>query len=159
MTSIENAMLIAARREVLLDADAECTPAIDLDDVETAIVGSARAHVWEASTAYQYGDMVQPAIRNGHRYRCLAAGISGSSSPTFPSGQHATVTDGDDIVWVEDGPDYRNVYDVRAALESVWFQKAEKASGLVDSREGGASSKIQAQCLERAKGYAPLVIA
>lgn len=54
------------------------------------------------STAYVVGDLVRPASSNGHVYRCLTAGTSGSTAPTWPTGNLGQVTDGT-AVWGEFG--------------------------------------------------------
>lgn len=54
------------------------------------------------TTAYVVGDMVRPATSNGHIYRCLAAGTTASSEPTWPTAGLATVTDGS-VTWSEFG--------------------------------------------------------
>lgn len=57
------------------------------------------------STAYSEGDIVIPATRNGHRYRCTTAGTSAASPPTFPTTDGETVTDGT-VVWTEYGGEF-----------------------------------------------------
>ncbi|GII87080.1 hypothetical protein Ssi03_50700 [Sphaerisporangium siamense] len=54
------------------------------------------------STAYAVGDLVRPASSNGHVYRCIAAGTSASSAPTWPTTPLTTVTDGT-VTWIECG--------------------------------------------------------
>jgi hypothetical protein len=46
------------------------------------------------STAYAVGDVVRPASANGHLYRCIVAGTSAGSPPTFPTVSGQTYTDG-----------------------------------------------------------------
>jgi len=55
--------------------------------------------VWQASTAYSAGDMVRPTTDNDFVYYALNDGTSGSSEPSWPTTQGATVTD-NDITWV-----------------------------------------------------------
>lgn len=54
------------------------------------------------TTAYVVGDMIRPGTSNGHIYRCLAAGTTASSEPTWPTAGLATVTDGS-VTWSEFG--------------------------------------------------------
>lgn len=49
---------------------------------------------WQASTSYSVGDVVRPTTRNGFTYKCITAGTSGSSEPTWPTTAGQTVTDG-----------------------------------------------------------------
>lgn len=60
--------------------------------------GTARAN----TTGYLVGDIVRPATPNGHLYRCIIAGTSGGSPPTFPTVSGNTVADGS-VTWAETG--------------------------------------------------------
>src|SRR3984885_6978697 len=57
---------------------------------------------WQASTAYLVGEYVQPTVTggNGHLYRCIAAGTTQATEPTWPLTENATVTDGG-VTWQE----------------------------------------------------------
>ena len=57
---------------------------------------------WVATTAYNVGDIIQPATPNGHVYKCIQSGISGTSTPTFPTGSGLTVSD-HTAIWQENG--------------------------------------------------------
>lgn len=62
--------------------------------------GGARwkAGVWVKQTTYAVGDMVIPTNPNGHFYRCITAGTSGITEPTWPLTGSAVVNDG--VQWV-----------------------------------------------------------
>lgn len=63
---------------------------------------AASATAWQASHAYAVNDTVRKVSNNGHVYRCIVAGTSSSSEPTWPTGPGATVTDGS-VTWAEAG--------------------------------------------------------
>jgi hypothetical protein len=48
---------------------------------------------WASGTAYAYGAVVIPPTPNGFLYRCVAAGTSGGSPPSFPTTVGQTVAD------------------------------------------------------------------
>lgn len=54
------------------------------------------------STAYAVGDVVRPATGNGHLYRCVIAGTSGGTIPTYTLVSGNTLTDGT-VTWAEIG--------------------------------------------------------
>jgi prepilin-type N-terminal cleavage/methylation domain-containing protein len=57
---------------------------------------------WVQLTMYSIGDFVIPTTKNGHRYRCTTAGISGASEPTWPTAKGGTFIDGT-VTWTESG--------------------------------------------------------
>jgi len=59
---------------------------------------------WSGSTGYEVGDLIVPTTRNGHFYKCTAAGTSGSTEPTWSTSSGGTVTDGG-VTWEEQGGD------------------------------------------------------
>lgn len=74
---------------------------------------------WTAATLYFVGDVVKPATPNAHRYKVTRIGsplsatneagaTSGGTTPTFPTGSGATVSEGsgaNTIEWTEIGND------------------------------------------------------
>jgi len=152
-------MQAEATAEVALHAQADCTPVIT-GDIYGIIAKYRRATIHLVSTAYAYGDVVQLLTRNGHRYRCIEGGTRDSTEPTFPTSLGGRITDGT-VLWVEDGCDYENIYDTRAAICEAWVKKAEMASNLVTQSSMNSkveASNLQAQCIQRAREYAPLVL-
>lgn len=89
---------------------------VDVGEVRTVrcrvALGSSRCGVrisasdWQASTSYlasidrdaRVGNVVKPTVQTGYWYRCVTAGTSGVSEPTFPTSLDATVSDGT-VVW------------------------------------------------------------
>lgn len=59
---------------------------------------------WQSGTSYSVGDYVIPSVQNGHIYRCITAGNSGTGEPSWPTGDGNTVGDGT-VEWecVENG--------------------------------------------------------
>jgi flagellar hook protein FlgE len=56
---------------------------------------------WQASTAYNVGQIISPSASNGHFYECTVAGTSGNAPPTWPT-DGSTVTDGT-VTWQDMG--------------------------------------------------------
>jgi hypothetical protein len=68
----------------------------------TVTAANSWSPTWAASTPYAVGDVVKPLTPNGHLYRCVTAGTSGGSAPSWPTGHGLNVTD-NTAVWVEIG--------------------------------------------------------
>ncbi len=66
--------------------------------IEATVDDDAGATTWLASTAYALDDLVLPTVANGYYYKCTTAGTSGTTEPTWPTTEGATVTDGT-VVW------------------------------------------------------------
>jgi hypothetical protein len=77
----------------------------------TYTVANSWATQWAASTAYAVGDIVRPTAGNSHVYRCIVAGTSAGSQPTWPTVSGQTVVD-NTVTWAEIG---RGVTQIDAA--------------------------------------------
>lgn len=55
------------------------------------------------STSYNYGDLVAPAVPNGHVYLCTTPGQSGVATPVFSAVSGGATADGA-VVWTECNP-------------------------------------------------------
>lgn len=53
-----------------------------------------RAGIWQSGTSYAAGDIVIPVNPNGHFYRCITAGTSGTSEPSWPLTGSLIINDG-----------------------------------------------------------------
>ncbi len=53
-----------------------------------------KAGIWVKQTSYAVGDIVIPTNPNGHFYRCITAGTSEASEPTWPLTGSATINNG-----------------------------------------------------------------
>lgn len=69
-----------------------------------AIVLDGGYPFWQPDTNYAADAVVVPLPLTGRRYQCTTPGISGASSPSFPTAYGATVQDGA-AVWTCLGPD------------------------------------------------------
>lgn len=78
-------------------------------------VAANSATAWAASTAYAVGDVVRPTVATGHCYRCIVAGTSGATEPTWPTVNGQNVTDGT-VTWDEIGAGYV----VIDAADTIW---------------------------------------
>lgn len=78
------------------------------------VVAASSLSAWTAATAYVPGDFRRPTSPNGHGYRCVVGGTSGSSQPTWPTGSGREVDD-NGVIWVESGTAFVK-YDVTADI-------------------------------------------
>ena len=58
----------------------------------------ASATAWASATSYAVGDVRRPTAGNGRIYRCIVAGTSGGSQPTWPTTDRGYVVDGS-VTW------------------------------------------------------------
>ena len=58
--------------------------------------------VWTASVSYAVNSIIVPTATNGHYYKAVQGGTSGSGQPTFPTGTGQRVADGQ-VIWQEAG--------------------------------------------------------
>lgn len=77
--------------------------------------GSATAHV--VSTVYEVGDIVRPASANTYVYRCIVAGTSSGSAPSWPTVIGEDVAD-NDITWENCGTSFVKLDSVDAQWTS-----------------------------------------
>lgn len=145
-------------------AQVNTVPVLEDDEIKILIDNSQRASLWTAATAYNYGDVIIPTVRNGHTYECIQAGTSGSTEPEWVKTDFRTQSDGSSdpvLRWQENGPDYANVFDMRTALHSAWLLKAEKVAHLTDKQQSESSytqSQLFDHCMKMAEKYAPLLV-
>lgn len=168
MPTIEE-QLNSAMQQLKRNCAYTSVPVLDeTDDLEPILAETARASIWTDDTAYIFGAVVLPTVRNGHRYRCIQGGTSAEDAedePQWPLFTGRTITDGESdpqLIWQEDGPDYENVYDVRRATHKAWLLKAARASELYLTRQSGSTfehQQIYQHCMEQAKAWAPINMA
>lgn len=96
--------------------------------------------VWAAGRSYAVDYVITPASAGGKSYRCIVAGVSGGTEPTWPSGDGSTVTDGG-VTWRYEPP----TGDILAMVKSAVTQIAAVAKESVnmgvmvfgDNNQGG----------------------
>lgn len=147
----------AAMNELRRLAQPDSTPELDDVELNSILDDCQRASFWILSTAFAFGDVVLPATKNGHRYKCTTAGTTAATEPTWPTRDGSTVTDGT-VTWQEAGPDFDNVFDVRSAAGQAWMVKTAKASVLFNG-SGQQTSQIAEHCKQMAESFDPINIA
>ncbi len=88
------------------------------------------------NTAYLVGDIVRPATGNGLVYRCVVAGTSGGSIPTFSTVRGRETADGT-VVWVTMGS---SVTSFDAADITLSNATISATGGVTYKSRGGAAS-------------------
>lgn len=153
-----------AMQTLRLYGQPDIAPVIPSLALDTILNSTRRATIWAADTAYGFGDVILPTVRNGHCYRCIQAGTSEASAdnePEWPVGMSATITEGASdplLMWQEAGPDFDNLYDVRAAIRQVWEMKASLTASL-HSSGGAQAQQVYDHCLKQAERYGSLEMA
>ena len=139
-------------------------PQLSDADLDGLLDKAKRASTWKPNTAYAHGDTVQPTVGNGHRYRAIEGGTSGSTEPRWPKSKAATIGDGasdPQLRWLEEGPAYPNMYNVRQAAHEGWMMKAAKAQSCTDWKAGGISQsgdQTFQHCLQMAELTQPFEV-
>lgn len=164
LTDTEQRDAAFAKLELMAAPTAE--PAID--DVLDAILDAHKlASTWANNTAYVYGDVVMPTVRNGHRYMCIQAGTSEAllaNEPEWPTGMQETITEGASdplLMWQEAGPEFESIYDVRGAAHQAWTVKAGRVAHLYATRQSGGGyeqQQVLENCVKMANSFSSLDI-
>jgi hypothetical protein len=161
-----------------LQSAANTYPELTLDDLTQLLDATAAYSTWTAGTPYAYGATVAPTVSNGHVYRVIAGGISGTTEPFWPlysssddrlgltrpyyvgTLPNAEVTDGT-VTFVEAGP-ITEQYDVALATWKAWHIKASRASADMTFQVGQLrvqASQVHEHCVATALRYMPARIA
>lgn len=151
MTENEAVILLGKR------VDYESDPALTTDELEDLIDRSARAVTWTAATAYDYGTLVVPTARNGHHYKVIEAGTSGTTEPDWLTETDAIQNDGT-AWWQEAGSDWPDLWDLDAAAYEGWLLKASRAAAAYNFTADGQTfnrGSLVEHCERMAARWAP----
>lgn len=94
------------------------------------------SHTWTAANPYTYGTVIRPTSSNGFLYRCVVAGTSGGSQPSFPVVTGQTVTDSG-VTWACLGQDALVFTTATASWSSATF---DAAFGVIYDDQSGTAS-------------------
>lgn len=147
----------AAETIVKRNVDFDNAPELTDTDISALVLSTARATVWVALTAYDYGARVVPTTRAGYVFTASQAGTSGSTEPVWPTLYggaslwdvrwphvdtfNAGVTDGT-VEWAASTPDFSELYDVDAATREAWLLRAGRAAQEFDTAADGTSLRL-----------------
>lgn len=144
----------AIRGYVQLHGATETPPVISESVMDDIISRHQLATIWDAETEFSVNQVVVPSTRNGHRYRCIVAGTSGATEPTWTRAKGAQRSDGSDgLVWQEDGADFTSLFDKFGAVHEIWMAKAELATALYKDRAN--YQQVYDHCMAMANKWAP----
>lgn len=130
LTTLANQILQTTHKSDLSDGDQDFVYYLGSNSADKTLKASSNPGVdnitltptdilpeWVASTAYSIGDIVQPTVSNGRRYKCTTAGTSDASEPAWPTGSIGDqVVDGS-CVWEFDSFKHEET-EVKLALTS-----------------------------------------
>jgi hypothetical protein len=148
--------LIEARASLKRTVQASIEPILTDVEIDEILAAHLRYSTYAASTAYVVGDRVRlsGSSDNGRIYRCTIGGTSAASdaTPDFPDSNSAVmgqkISDGETIIWQDDGADRIGPYDLRGAEKDCWMLKASKVASNVDFSDSGQSLKASQEATE-----------
>lgn len=141
--------------------DATVSPLVSIPELENLLEAHKQASIWEASTTYGFGAVVQPtaANRNGHAFRVVkfTSGVgSGATEPNWPTGRANEIVDGN-LTWRENGSDFDCLWDLDAAAKAGWLLKAGKIATCTDVTIPDGSSftftGLYEHCIQQSEKY------
>lgn len=74
-----------------------------------SVVDSSALTAWQATTSYAVGDLVRKSTDDGHCYRCVVAGTSDGSEPTWVTTTLRETAETGSVRWVEFGAAYQKI--------------------------------------------------
>lgn len=130
--------------EIQYDLPPTLTNTASTGDLDRILAKCKQASLWVAATAFSVGDIVIPITRNGHRFRCVTAGTSGATEPSWTSANYSSTSD-NTILWEEDGIEY-DLWNMGRAINEGWKLKKSKAVVYIGSEDG--LEQIYQHCAE-----------
>lgn len=164
-----NAERTVAIRAVMDRVQPGVEPTLSQGEIELEVDRARLVTVWQPNTAYKIGDVIVPAVRNGHCYQCIQPGTSKAGSYLYtdwPQSFGWTFGDGNtdpQLLWEECGHDRfngliagaeTNIYDIGKAAQQCWLIKARKVSEFVDEGDT-ADEQLYKHCMEQAALFRP----
>lgn len=111
--------------------------------LSSCTISVTKANTWgvsrAATTAYKVNQLVRPASANGYIYRCVVAGTSGASLPSYPTVVGETVTDGG-VRWVNAGESATVITSTKASWTPLTLTGI-KGAVIVDAQSGTHSTE------------------
>ena len=113
------------------------TGGVAMTTCAVTLVTAASAPAWATATAYKLGQLVRKVASNGHIYRCIVAGTSDASEPTWPTNPGEDVVD-NTAKWEEAGSAYLKL----DADDPLWAASTITAryGVIVDTTPGSAAT-------------------
>jgi hypothetical protein len=109
----------------------------------TVVVANSWTVQWAASTAETVGQLVRPPTGNGYVYRCVVAGTTAGTAPTWPTVVGAVVTDSG-VTWQCAG---ESVTVYTSAAASWPGSTSSAAFGVIYDAQSGTGSTEPLICL------------
>lgn len=109
----------------------------------TVVVANSWTVQWAATTAETVGQLVRPPTGNGYVYRCVVAGTTAGTAPTWPTVVGAVVTDSG-VTWQCAG---ESVTVYTSAAASWPGSTASAAYGVIYDAQTGTASTEPLICL------------
>lgn len=116
-------------------AGGETLSSITVGSSGAPIVAASWGLQWAATTAFKLGQIVRLPTSNNYLYKCVVAGTTGGSQPTWPTVPGETVTDSG-VTWLCIGTSATPV----SAANPSWSSATITATGAVIYKSTGTGS-------------------